>query len=134
MNSDELLNNLGTLAQSGILRFPEATTSNEFSSQDLIDQLDVKLYSAFLVANKVEIRDISNEFSEFLDFTIQLRIEEDTKDKSRHRDPQRKKKIIDGNTNDNDEFNFEIPDFRAKIALNDGTRPGSKNSSNYDIF
>ncbi|KAA6389071.1 MAG: hypothetical protein EZS28_015403 [Streblomastix strix] len=59
-----------------------------------------------------QICGIANEFSEFIEITIYLRVEEDTKGKSRHRDPKRKKKIVDGNTNDSDEFNFNIPDYK----------------------
>ncbi|KAA6389847.1 MAG: putative Hsp90 protein, partial [Streblomastix strix] len=160
MNRDELITNLGTLAQSGTLRFLEASTSNVSSSQDLIGQFGVGFYSAFLVAKKVEvrskrynesqyiwtsngetsfsieedldgedlkrgtsvklflnefiyanttkIRDIANKFSEFIDFPIYLRVEEDSKGKSHYKEPKRKKKGKDAD----DDLDIEIPDYK----------------------
>ena len=53
MNKDELEKNLGTIAESGSLLFK---TENEHKEDiDVIGQFGVGFYSAFMVANKVEV-------------------------------------------------------------------------------
>lgn len=54
MNEEELENNLGTIAESGSLRFKEEQTSNNKDSE-IIGQFGVGFYSAFMVAKKVEV-------------------------------------------------------------------------------
>ncbi len=53
MTEDELENNIGTIAESGSLRFKEENAGSEES--DIIGQFGVGFYSAFMVAKKVEI-------------------------------------------------------------------------------
>jgi heat shock protein beta len=137
MNREELITNLGTVAQSGTLKFLLASENNA-SAQDLIGQFGVGFYSCFLVAKKVvvqskrynekqyiwtsegsngftveedksgenlgrgtkvtlymndevqylqysnttRIRDIANKYSQFIDFPIYLRVEQEDKYKS----------------------------------------------------
>ena len=53
MTSDELENNLGTIAESGSLRFKEE--NNGDNDIDIIGQFGVGFYSAFMVSKKVEV-------------------------------------------------------------------------------
>ena len=53
MNEEELENNLGTIAESGSLRFKEEQQGNKDS--EIIGQFGVGFYSAFMVAKKVEV-------------------------------------------------------------------------------
>ncbi len=54
MNRDDLINHLGTIAKSGTADFVNNAKDNG-SGVDLIGQFGVGFYSAFMVANKVEI-------------------------------------------------------------------------------
>ncbi|MFI3240987.1 MAG: molecular chaperone HtpG [Alphaproteobacteria bacterium] len=54
MNKDDLINHLGTIAKSGTADFV-ANASENSSTVDLIGQFGVGFYSAFMVANKVEV-------------------------------------------------------------------------------
>jgi molecular chaperone HtpG len=54
MNKDDLINHLGTIAKSGTSDFVNNVKDNG-SAVDLIGQFGVGFYSAFMVANKVEI-------------------------------------------------------------------------------
>ena len=54
MNRDDLINHLGTIAKSGTANFVKNASDNG-SSVDLIGQFGVGFYSAFMVADKVEI-------------------------------------------------------------------------------
>lgn len=54
MNRDDLINHLGTIAKSGTADFVKNVSDNG-SAVDLIGQFGVGFYSAFMVADKVEI-------------------------------------------------------------------------------
>ena len=54
MNRDDLINHLGTIAKSGTADFVKNASDNG-SAVDLIGQFGVVFYSAFMVADKVEI-------------------------------------------------------------------------------
>ncbi|KAK2954708.1 putative Heat shock protein 90-5, chloroplastic [Blattamonas nauphoetae] len=54
MTREELMTNLGTVAQSGTMKFLQAAEQSG-SSQDIIGQFGVGFYSAFLVADKIEV-------------------------------------------------------------------------------
>ncbi len=58
MNKDEMEENLGTIAKSGSLAFKEKLAQEEGKSEDDVDiigQFGVGFYSAFMVANRVEV-------------------------------------------------------------------------------
>jgi molecular chaperone HtpG len=56
MNQDELIENLGTIAQSGAAKFlQEMQAANRTPSTDLIGQFGVGFYSVFMVADKVVV-------------------------------------------------------------------------------
>lgn len=56
MNADELIQNLGTIAQSGARQFLEKLEEgNEINAADVIGQFGVGFYSVFMVANEVRV-------------------------------------------------------------------------------
>lgn len=57
MSKDELINNLGTIARSGSKDFAKKIKeAKEKQDLDIIGQFGVGFYSAFMVANKIEVR------------------------------------------------------------------------------
>lgn len=55
MNEAELIDHLGTIARSGTERFAKALESDEKNAVNLIGQFGVGFYSAFMIAEKVEV-------------------------------------------------------------------------------
>ncbi len=55
MNEEDLNNNLGTIASSGTKKFLASLNENEKKDSNLIGQFGVGFYSAFMVANKIEV-------------------------------------------------------------------------------
>jgi molecular chaperone HtpG len=55
MNGEELAKNLGTIANSGTRQFVESLGDQKLEDSNLIGQFGVGFYSAFMVADKVEV-------------------------------------------------------------------------------
>ncbi len=55
MSREEVIENLGTIAKSGTRQFFESLTGDQSKDSQLIGQFGVGFYSAFIVAEKVEV-------------------------------------------------------------------------------
>ena len=55
MSKDELVENLGTIANSGTLKFLQQAQAEKKSAENLIGQFGVGFYSVFMVAERVEL-------------------------------------------------------------------------------
>src|SRR5690554_2063942 len=55
MSRDEVIQNLGTIAKSGTAQFLQNLTGDQKKDSQLIGQFGVGFYSAFIVANEVEV-------------------------------------------------------------------------------
>jgi molecular chaperone HtpG len=56
MTRDEAVDHLGTIAKSGTAQFLQAMTGDQKKDSQLIGQFGVGFYSAFIVADRVEVR------------------------------------------------------------------------------
>lgn len=56
MNRQEIMDNIGTIARSGTRQFFDSLTGDQAKDAQLIGQFGVGFYSAFIIANKVEVR------------------------------------------------------------------------------
>ena len=56
MNKDEVMENLGTIARSGTSEFIKQMSKEQKADSNLIGQFGVGFYSAFIVADQVEVR------------------------------------------------------------------------------
>ena len=58
MSRDEVIENIGTIARSGTARFIEELSGDQKKDASLIGQFGVGFYSAFIVANRVELESL----------------------------------------------------------------------------
>jgi len=66
MTKKQMVDNLGTVAKSGTTSFLEKMTKGNIESSDLIGKFGVGFYSAFLVADKVEVTSKNNNDDQYI--------------------------------------------------------------------